>query len=383
MFLVAPLPPLESAIPYVTLGFIEGVANLCDSVFLTVIANKDCADFPVPDNVRIERVWTRGWSYPFKIFSKLCKLRAKKVLIEHEFFLYGGYVSAILFPLLLALLRISGIDVVVIFNGAPSKTVQSRSFSNLFLLGGRGIRFKQISLFVLTRIISTLPGKLVVHSSYVKRVLVDDYYVNNRKIRIIPLGVRLVPENAECPTYLDTNKNRLISFFGYIAPNKGMEDLFLAFKGIKTDDLRLVLVGGTHNRGHAYFDLIVGMIQSLGLDTYIVTTGFVPENVAYGIIRSSAYVVLPYRESISSSLALTYAVSCAKPVIVTDLPSFREIVREGYNGLIVPPANPQKLADTMETLLNNKSLREALSVGMEETRRTLLWSNLVQEYLTF
>lgn len=42
-----------------------------------------------------------------------------------------------------------------------------------------------------------------------------------------------------------------------------------------------------------------------------------------------------------------------KPIIATDVPGCREIVISGVNGLLVPPRDPQALAQAIEQLLND------------------------------
>ncbi|HBC07638.1 MAG TPA: glycosyltransferase family 1 protein, partial [Rhodospirillaceae bacterium] len=56
--------------------------------------------------------------------------------------------------------------------------------------------------------------------------------------------------------------------------------------------------------------------------------------------------VLPsYREGLPKSLL--EAAACARPLIATDVPGCRALVRDGENGLLVPPRDPQALADAI------------------------------------
>lgn len=77
------------------------------------------------------------------------------------------------------------------------------------------------------------------------------------------------------------------------------------------------------------------------------------------IIARSDIVCLPsyYREGIP--MILLKGASAGKPLVTTDTPGCREIVRDGRNGFLVPPRDPVALADALETLLRNASLRES------------------------
>jgi glycosyltransferase involved in cell wall biosynthesis len=72
--------------------------------------------------------------------------------------------------------------------------------------------------------------------------------------------------------------------------------------------------------------------------------------------RQSRIACLPsyYGEGIPK--ALIEAASCGLPIVTCDVPGCREIVRHGDNGLLVPPRNPQALAEALKTLLNDYDL---------------------------
>ena len=55
--------------------------------------------------------------------------------------------------------------------------------------------------------------------------------------------------------------------------------------------------------------------------------------------------------------ALIEAAACGLPIITTDIPGCREIVRNGVNGILVPPKNVQALVDALEMLIQNPTMR--------------------------
>jgi glycosyltransferase involved in cell wall biosynthesis len=77
------------------------------------------------------------------------------------------------------------------------------------------------------------------------------------------------------------------------------------------------------------------------------------------VLGNAAVVVLPsYREGLPVSLL--EAAACGKPIVATDVPGCREVVRHRINGLLVPPRNANALADAIVALLENPELRNEL-----------------------
>lgn len=78
------------------------------------------------------------------------------------------------------------------------------------------------------------------------------------------------------------------------------------------------------------------------------------------IFKNADIVTLPshYREGIP--LALLEAAACGKPIVTTDMPGCRLTVQNKKNGFLVPPQNPEKLADALEHLLKDQELRQKM-----------------------
>ena len=82
-------------------------------------------------------------------------------------------------------------------------------------------------------------------------------------------------------------------------------------------------------------------------------------------LASATIVVLPsYREGLPK--VLLEAAACGKPLIATDVPGCRDIVTHGINGLLVPARDPAALADAIDSLLRDSSLRAAMGVAGRE-----------------
>ncbi|UAA39685.1 glycosyltransferase family 4 protein [Paraneptunicella aestuarii] len=75
----------------------------------------------------------------------------------------------------------------------------------------------------------------------------------------------------------------------------------------------------------------------------------------FNVWKSSHISVLPsYREGLPKSLL--ESASVGRAIITTDVPGCREVVKDGYNGFLVPLYSIQELADRMERLINDRQL---------------------------
>lgn len=82
-----------------------------------------------------------------------------------------------------------------------------------------------------------------------------------------------------------------------------------------------------------------------------------PTQDVQGIWRRSCIFVLPARSREGLPRALLEAAACGRPSIVTDVPGSRSFVRDRVEGLIVRPGSASAIADGLERLVRDESLR--------------------------
>jgi glycosyltransferase involved in cell wall biosynthesis len=78
------------------------------------------------------------------------------------------------------------------------------------------------------------------------------------------------------------------------------------------------------------------------------------------VFAQSHVVCLPtvYREGVPK--VLIEAASSARPIVTTDIPGCRDIVRNGYNGILIAPHDAGELAGAINRLLGNPDLRKKM-----------------------
>jgi glycosyltransferase involved in cell wall biosynthesis len=95
------------------------------------------------------------------------------------------------------------------------------------------------------------------------------------------------------------------------------------------------------------------------------------------IVCSPSY----YREGVPK--VLIEAAACERPIVTTDMPGCREIVRDGVNGLLVPPEDSQALASALSELLENAKRRQEMGAqGREIVRQEFSVEQVVSETMT-
>ena len=83
------------------------------------------------------------------------------------------------------------------------------------------------------------------------------------------------------------------------------------------------------------------------------------------VLASSHIVCLPsYREGIPR--ILIEAAASGRPIVTTDAPGCREVVRPGVNGIIVPSRDTASLASALRFLIQNREARTTMGANNRE-----------------
>ena len=115
------------------------------------------------------------------------------------------------------------------------------------------------------------------------------------------------------------------------------------------------------------------LADRLELSDYVHFSGLVP-NEELPMYLNAADVYVTTSLSDGTSLSLLEAMACGLPVVVPDLPAYREWIENGVNGFIVPPRDPKAIADKLLALLQNGDLaRQMGKRNLELARQKADW----------
>ncbi len=208
-------------------------------------------------------------------------------------------------------------------------------------------------------------ARVVVHSQRAVQELTALGLASERVVRI--------PHPVFEADPLPPPQGRTLLFFGLIRDYKGLEILIRALAAMP--DVQLVVAGDPVDPVEPARELA----QALRVDGRIDwRLHFVSGEEVKELMTRAAAVVLPYRQ-LDSSGVLATAIGYRRAVVVTDVGSLGEIVREFDAGEVVPPEDADALAAACLRLLEPERLGAATR-GADTAANTLTWSNAAAEH---
>ena len=153
-----------------------------------------------------------------------------------------------------------------------------------------------------------------------------------------------------------------VVYAGQLYPWKGVDVLVEAMTDVP--EARLVIVGGL--AGEEDLARVRALVEARGLSARTEMPGTVPQaRVASELARASV-VSVPFLRSAmterhTSPIKVFEAMAAGRPIVATDLPSTREVLRDGENALLVPPGDALALAAAVKRLLADAALAERLA----------------------
>jgi glycosyltransferase involved in cell wall biosynthesis len=108
------------------------------------------------------------------------------------------------------------------------------------------------------------------------------------------------------------------------------------------------------------------LIASRGLGLRTEMPGTLPQPRVAAELRRAAVVAVPFLKSgmterHTSPIKLFEALAAGRPIVATDLPSSREVLRDGETALLAPPGDASALAAAIRRLLEDRALAERLA----------------------
>jgi len=168
----------------------------------------------------------------------------------------------------------------------------------------------------------------------------------------------------------------LIAHFGYIYSNRGVETLLTALQIVcnQRGNVRLLMIGGrlAASASPAYAQEIDKLTKYLTIGDKIIWTG----EFAWDSEMASLYLhaadacVLPFANGVTlSSSSLAAAAAHGLPIVTTKGEILESAFIDQKNVVLCLPQDPESLAATIDSLIDNHELRQRLSVGATELAR--------------
>ena len=224
-----------------------------------------------------------------------------------------------------------------------------------------------------------LSDHIFVHTDGMKSEMAFEFRIPNSKISVIPFGINNTVPNtllsySQAKGQLGISKDdKVLLFFGNIAPYKGLEYLVAAFNELLKEDgnYRLLIVGSP--KGPAtYWNQIRRGIETSGIaDRVIEKIEYVPDEETELYFKAADVLILPYTHVFQSGV-LFLGYSFGLPAIAAGVGSLKEEIIEGDTGFVFRPKDSADLATKINTyfqselFLNLETRRSEIKVYANE-----------------
>jgi phosphatidyl-myo-inositol alpha-mannosyltransferase len=188
--------------------------------------------------------------------------------------------------------------------------------------------------------------------------------------RIVPNGVAL-PDRASVEDGDEPSELRIV-FVGQAVERKGLPVLLRAFEALREHiPARLDIVGATDDE-----------VEPLLLDRNGVRVlGKVSDERKRQALAEAHVLCAPSLGGESFGMVLTEAFAEGTPVVASDIAGYRDVVRDGVDGLLVPRGDATELAEALRDLWLEPRRRLAMARAAREHAHRYAWPRVAEEVL--
>lgn len=175
-----------------------------------------------------------------------------------------------------------------------------------------------------------LPGeKIVVKPNFIAS---DELGVMSDELRVMSDEVKLITYHPSLIT-----QQSYVLFVGRLSPEKGIQTLLRAWKGLKRVPLKVLGDGPLWKE-------VEDFIEKEGL-SYVEILGHRPRDEVFRLMKEAGVLVFPSECYENFPMAIAEAFACGLPVLASRLGAMEEIVEDGRTGLLFEPGNAEDLAE--------------------------------------
>ncbi len=202
--------------------------------------------------------------------------------------------------------------------------------------------------------------KVIVLSNVIARHMIEDFFVPHERIRLVPRSVDL-----EKFKYLDPKEKRKdvfnVGIIGRITPLKGHLHFIKAMARIcrLVPNLKIWIVGDAPASKEVYKEELEILVRRLGLwhcTEFLGTQKDIP-----GILAHLDLVVLATTTHEAFGRVVIEAQAAGVPVVATKVGGVIDIIEDGKNGLLVPPADSVSMAEAVMRIFKDSQLAQDLA----------------------
>jgi len=236
------------------------------------------------------------------------------------------------------------------------------------------------------RFINRWVSRFIVVADAIKQAIIKDEGVRPEKIEVIYNGID--PSQAMEPPNPPTKRaelnlppqGKLVGCVGNLRAVKGQHDFIEAASEIAQDmpDTAFLIIGGPQSHEPGLPRQLKAHVRQRHLQDKVFFLG--KRGDARDIITLMDVCVLPSLSEGLSNTLLEYML-CGRPVVATAVGGNPEAVRDGANGLLVPPNDHHALADKVALLLRDEDLAARLGrQAQQDVIAKFDMDNMIRQY---
>jgi phosphatidyl-myo-inositol alpha-mannosyltransferase len=190
------------------------------------------------------------------------------------------------------------------------------------------------------------------------------------RYRIVPNGVHLGAEQTG--RHGEPGGPLRILFIGQAVERKGLPVLLRAFEALREQvPATLTLVGASQDEvAHMMLD-----------DRGVHALGKVSESRKLAELARAEVLCAPSLHGESFGMVLTEALAAATPVVASDIPGYRDVVRDGIDGVLTPPGDALALAEALRALALDSAARGRMIASARLRAERFSWPHVAAEVL--
>ncbi len=190
--------------------------------------------------------------------------------------------------------------------------------------------------------------------------------------RVIPNGVHVDPERARRAAEREPGEALRIVFVGQAVERKGLPLLLRAFEALREHvPCELTVIGPSSE------ELAPLMLDGRGVRAL----GKVDDQDKQRELERADVLCAPSLGGESFGMVLTEAFATGTPVIASDIPGYRDVVRDGVDGVLVPRGDARALAEALRDLHEEPVRRGAMARAAVRDVERFAWPHVAAEVL--
>jgi glycosyltransferase involved in cell wall biosynthesis len=221
---------------------------------------------------------------------------------------------------------------------------------------------------------------VTVNSSYIKNTVLSIGGRITDKVSHIPMGVDglVFAPKAAGGIKERYGAEHMVFSVGRLIDWKGMKYLIMAMREVvdQVPGAKLVIGGSGPEK-----ESLESMARELGLQGSVIFPGYIDPSDLSEYYSAADVFVLPSidlnGQTEALGVVLIEAMASGTPVIGSNVGGIPDIIRDGYNGFLVPEKAPGDLADRIIRLLQDRDLAARLSKnGLITVNERFLWDDI-------